>query len=213
MKNISFLIFDLDDTLIHSNIDYSSMKKGILDLFNPRENELSSLTIKELLEKLGHNKEKFNRAYEIIEKIESNSASTAEIISYADKIPFFLNEFNLKAAILTNNSRASVNKYLKNPKFHYLKEIGSITTRDDVSKMKPDPAGLLYILNKFKTNSEEVYFIGDSYIDAEAADRANIKFLLVNSRNLPIERFNNPPEQIFSQLAEVISFLRSKLKG
>ena len=211
MKNLSFIIFDLDDTLIHSNIDYAAMKNEILKLFNPQDAQLDTLTIKELLERLDQDKDKYNKAYKIIETIESKSALKAEAIPSADKIPAFLKESNLKAAILTNNSRNSVNKYLQTSKLQYLNNIGSIITRDDVSKMKPDPAGLLYIINKFKLKPQEVYFIGDSYIDAEAAKAANIDFLLVNYRNLSLSRFKTPPIRIFSQLSEIFPFLRKEI--
>ena len=101
--------------------------------------------------------------------------------------------------------------YLKNPKLRYLHDIGPIITRDDVSSMKPDPAGLIYILNKFNVSNTEVFFIGDSYIDAEAAKQANIDFLLVNYRNLDLSKFANNPVKIFSSLSELIPFIRQQL--
>lgn len=209
MDKISFLIFDLDDTLIHSNIDYGTMKQRILNFFDDKSSLNANVRIKELLDRLKVYPDKLQKAYKIIEDMESGAAEKVQSIPNADATPDLLRDTKLHAAILTNNSSQSTFKYLKNPKLQYLKDIGPIITRNDVSAMKPDPAGLLHILSRFNLRNTEVFFIGDSYIDAEAAHKAGIKFLLVNYRNLDLENFaNTPPYKIFSQLSEVFLFIR-----
>ncbi len=211
MNKLSLIIFDLDDTLIHSNIDYATMKKRIVDLFEINELPNRTLTIKELLEKLDANKEKLQQANAIIESMEAASSATAEPIPFASELPALLKEINLLSVVLTNNSRQSVNNYLTNEKLQYLQEFKTIITRDDVSAMKPDPAGLFFILQKFNSNKSEVVYIGDSYIDAEAAQAAGIRFILVNYRNLDVDKFTFRPWKIFSSLAELIPFIRNEL--
>ena len=213
MSRITFLIFDLDDTLIHSNIDYATMKKRITNLFEPNELPQSNLTIKEMLERFQNNPSILRKAYDIIESMESVSATQAEPILYAEQIPGFLKEVNLRSAILTNNSRSSVSRYLQNNKFNYLHNIGPIITRDDISAMKPDPAGLNYILDKFQLKPSEVLFVGDSFIDAEAAGLAELKFILVNYRKLDLSKFSTQPWKVFNKLSEAISFIRSQTIG
>jgi len=212
MNKIALLIFDLDDTLIHSNIDYGSMKKSILTFFENQGDSVSHLRIKDLLELLKSFPDKLQKAYEIIETLESEASKTAQPISDAEKIPDLLHETRLKAVILTNNSSKSIDQYLQNTQLQYLKEIGPIITRNDVSAMKPDPAGLIYIVNRFNVSKDEVLFIGDSYVDAEAALKAGIRFLLVNYRNLDKSAFSDyPPFQSFARLSDIFPFIRQLL--
>lgn len=211
MSKLSLLIFDLDDTLIHSNIDYATMKKRVVNLFDSNELPDRNLTIKELLERMKGNEDILRKANEIIESIESSSSATAEPIPFASDLPSILKGLNLKSVILTNNSRQSVNNYLQNGKLNYLQEFGTIITRDDVATMKPDPAGLLFILETFQVTKSNVVYIGDSYIDSEAAHRAEIPFILINTRNLDVNGFSFKPWKIFTNLKDLLPFIQNQL--
>lgn len=212
MPRITLIIFDLDDTLIHSNINYALMKQRVKNIFNPKYEFKNNPTIKELLENLANNPDKLNQAYALIDQMESDSAKTAEIISPADELPLLLKQMNVNSAVLTNNSRKSVEKYLTFEKFGFLKDMGPIITRNDVSAMKPDPAGLEKIINYFslQNRKSEVIYIGDSFIDADAAHYAGIRFLLVNNRKLDVSIFDFEPWKVFSNLFELIEFLRKQ---
>ena len=139
---LTLVIFDLDDTLIHSNIDYSTMKERVKSLFDANISFSHNPTIKELLELLSQDQFKLEQAYSIINKMESESVTKAELIPYAINLPSLIRQLKIKSAVLTNNSKDSVFKYLKVNKFNFLNEMGPIVTREDVSVMKPDPAGL-----------------------------------------------------------------------
>lgn len=212
MSKLALIIFDLDDTLIHSNINYALMKQRVKNLFNANYEFKSNPTIKELLEILEDKPDKIKQAYELIELMESDSAKTAELISPADKLPTLLKEMNVYSAVLTNNSRKSVEKYLTFEKFNFLKEMGPIITRDDVPAMKPDPAGINKIIANFslQERKSEIIYIGDSYIDADAAYYAGIRFLLVNSRKLDVSVFNFKPWKKFINLSDLIQFLKKE---
>ena len=213
MTKPSLVIFDLDDTLNHSNINYALMKQRVKELFGADYEFKINPTVKELLELLSPDSNLVQKAYFILTSMESESATTAELIPSADKLPNFLKQMKLKSAVLTNNSRASVNKYLTFEKFKFLLEMGPITTRDDVPSMKPDPAGILKIIDQFEyqNRKEEVLFVGDSYIDADASHYAGIHFYLVNTRNLDISKFNFNPDKIFLNLSEFIQFFQKEL--
>lgn len=187
------------------------MKKRVVNLFDSNELPDRNLTIKELLEMMKDNEDKLRKANEIIESIESSSSATAEPIPFAHDLPTLLNALNLKSVILTNNSRQSVDNYLHNDKLNYLQGFGSIITRDDVATMKPDPAGLLYILDKFNATKKNVVYIGDSYIDSEAAHAAGIPFILINTRNLDVNGFSFKPYKIFTNLKDLIPFIQNDL--
>jgi HAD superfamily hydrolase (TIGR01549 family) len=197
-KKIKLLIFDLDDTLLHSNINYTKLRFQIAELFSiPLSDEIISKTpILELLQKLKHkNPDKFTEGYRRIDEAEREATKTATVITGAEKIPLILKQHNLDSTIYTNNSKRTIKLYLANPTFKFLKEF-QILTRDDFDHPKPDPEGLFSIIEGFQdkqiTKGNTIY-IGDSYIDAIAADKADIRFIWFNSRNIDQTLFPSPP--------------------
>lgn len=53
----------------------------------------------------------------------------------------------------------------------------TIITADDVKRGKPNPEGLLKIINKTKIKKKNTYFIGDTIFDYKAAKSAKINYL------------------------------------
>lgn len=62
---------------------------------------------------------------------------------------------------------------------------------EDVSAHKPDPAGLLAALNHLGCSPGEALYVGDTLIDAETAERANVPFVAVLSGVTPREDFKS----------------------
>ncbi|HLE07875.1 MAG TPA: HAD family hydrolase [archaeon] len=58
---------------------------------------------------------------------------------------------------------------------------------DDLKKPKPDPEGLLKIMEKFSAKPEETIYVGDSPSDMKAAEAAGCKFIGYG----PTEKFSN----------------------
>lgn len=212
-QKLKLLIFDLDDTLLHSNLDYSELRFQVAELFSsPLPPEITlKMPILELLKRLKHeSQDKFIEGSCIIDEAERKAAKTATIISGAEKLPLLLKKYNLKSAIYTNNSKKTIGLYLTNPVFEFLKEF-SILTRDDFSRPKPDPEGILSIIEGFQDNKiskRNTLYIGDSYLDAIAANRAGIMFIWFNSRGIDQKLFPSPPYAILTNWTEFEPILR-----
>ncbi len=207
-KPIKMIIFDLDDTLINSNIDYIKIRTLIADLFNPPIAEIEANTaILILLEKL---KYKHPDLYPIGKKgmieLEKAAAETATVMNGAEKISGILKKFNIESVIFTNNSIETLNLYLSKPRFKFLREF-KIFTRDDFSKPKPDPEGIFQILDKYSFTSECTIYIGDSYIDSKAAYGAGIRFVHFFSREMNLNLFPVPPYSTITSWNEFEDFL------
>ena len=192
MKKLTLIIFDLDDTLVHSSIDYNLMRIEVSNLFvPPLARELVNRPVVSLLEDLKSiHPEKVAVAMSRLQSIEEHSSAQLKIVEGADLLPRLLNN-KIRAAVLTNNSKASVERYLERPGFEFLKSF-HIVTRDDAA-MKPDPSGILRIMADFGASAPETICIGDSYIDSEAAHRAGVRFVWFDSRGLDPATFRNPP--------------------
>ncbi|MFX1284607.1 MAG: HAD family hydrolase [Promethearchaeota archaeon] len=211
-KPIKLLITDLDDTLIRSNINYSKIRLQIADLFPvPLSTEMIMKTpILGLLKKLKRDfPEKFIEGYQRIDEAEKRATKTATVIQGAEKIPLIIKKHNLYSAIYTNNSKSTIELYLTNPRFYFLKEF-QILTREDFNNPKPDPEGLISIIDSFNDKlitKENTAYIGDSYIDAIAAHRANIKFIWFHSRDIDQNLFPDTPYQTLTDWVDFESIL------
>ena len=111
------IIFDADDTLLISHINYNQLREEVIKLIeNNNNSNLLRKPISELLKILeDESPKKANEAINKISELEAKFADKAEIIPFADSIHKILDKYGLFYAILTNNTRASMRNYLKNP--------------------------------------------------------------------------------------------------
>jgi HAD superfamily hydrolase (TIGR01549 family) len=96
-----------------------------------------------------------------------------------DKLLKFLFNKKLKMAILTNNKSQYAEEVLE--KFNLSKFFNTIIGFNDVSEVKPNPEGILNILNKWNLKASEVIFIGDMTTDVDAGKAAKVKMICVAS--------------------------------
>jgi len=80
---------------------------------------------------------------------------------------------------------------------------------EDVSRHKPDPAGLLLALQRLGLSAADVLYVGDHPVDAEAASRAGVPFMAVLTGTSDVASF--APHPVHSFLAD-FSYLPSKLQ-
>jgi HAD superfamily hydrolase (TIGR01549 family) len=62
-----------------------------------------------------------------------------------------------------------------------------VVTAAKVKKPKPDPEQLLLIMEKFELKPDEIFFIGDSDYDQQAAVRAKVRFAAFKNPDLKAE--------------------------
>lgn len=78
-----------------------------------------------------------------------------------------------------------------------------IVGTEDVDRYKPDPQGILMVMEKF--NSKNPLYGGDSYIDAEAARNAGIDFAGLTTGTTPREKLESYPNVgVFDELQKIL---------
>ena len=97
-----------------------------------------------------------------------------------------LKEDSFKLGLVTNIGERAILKALD--KFKLSKIFDVIITRNDVTRLKPDPEGLNSAIEKLNENTKKIVFVGDSYNDIEAARKAGIfSCYLVGGENMQIK--------------------------
>lgn len=193
VKLLPLVVFDMDGTIIQSNIDYFGTRQKIWEILkgtvskNYYEEIVGSpRSIIELVDLLEINDEtntKKKLAWEIIEKSEKEGYEDAKV---NEDVYETLESLKMKGYILTiftNNSRELTNYGLE--KYNLQKYFDFVLTRDDVKKPKPHPEGLEITMKRFSTQNNNVVFVGDSWIDAETAVNAGVKFIYFGSEGAP----------------------------
>ncbi len=216
LQPIKLLIFDLDDTLIKSGIDYSQIRKEILELFDTppySDGETLHTPILKILEKLNViHPDRYPEGYKRVYETEREATEQATIMEGAQRIPDLLKKYRILSAIYTNNSLNTVKLYLAIPEFLFLHEF-QIFTREDFVNPKPDPEGLINIIELFQKsdlNRKNTAYIGDSYIDAIAAHRAGTRFIWFKSRRINSDLFPVPPYAVLTNWSQFESILLQK---
>ncbi len=81
-------------------------------------------------------------------------------------------------------------------------------TRNELSRLKPDPEGLIKALNIFKVRREGAVFVGDSIIDIEAARNAGIRSIAVScGMYSESELKKNHPDFLISKIEELVKLI------
>jgi len=194
---MSLIIFDLDNTLVHSQINFAGMRTGIGDLLRKQNvtqesnEELRRFSIGEMIARAADQDEWIAEvAWNLVLDFEREGMAKATVESDAAQTLKVLLEREFKLAILTNNARAATMDALK--KFDLLHYFDVILSRDEVP-MKPDPGGILHAKSTF--NAEQVFHVGDAWLDGVAANRADVPFIAF--RPLP-EAFKGREIQVWN---------------
>ncbi len=216
MANHDLIIFDMDGTLIQSDIDYEGIRMKILQILKDiiheeKYNELLNNPIP-ILDMLSFikgselNGEKLLEAWDIIQKYELKGYEKATIDDDVIATLQKLKDLNCINVIYTNNSRKLTDYALE--KFNIIDLVDYVLTRDDVIRSKPHLEGLERILTEFKRKKSDVLFIGDSWLDAETAKNGEIDFILFKKEGAPgTRKFSAESYQTIEKISGILSFI------
>ena len=87
-------------------------------------------------------------------------------------IDFLANE-SIPWGIVTNKSEKYTRPIIEKLKWHEL--TNAVICPENVTKAKPDPAGIITALNLLNASNSESYYVGDHKRDVETGKNANVK--------------------------------------
>lgn len=214
MSEIKVLIFDFDDTIVHTGIDFKKLKQNIVDSitdegYDSLIKSINPLTIANMLEAIKKKDDRlYNELMVAVNFFESKAVETA----YMN--PKYLNllkslKTSYKISLLTNNSQKAVDILLE--KFAIKNIFHLVLTREDVPILKPDPSGLNKVLDFFRVDKNSALFIGDSYVDMLAGKAAGIRFIGVGKRWDGQDRsYKDNVDDIIDDLTGLLPLLNEK---
>jgi pyrophosphatase PpaX len=179
---INTIIFDFDGTIINTNTlieeglnHFSYMHRG----YHFTEKEILALAGKPLEVQMSAIDSRLSKLLVEQFRIWYSNHHNHKTSAFPGMIELlrFLKGLNLNLAIVTNNSRASLEMGLKHLGIEDLFHL--TLSRDEVKATKPDPDGLLEVLRTFNVEPHEAIFIGDTDNDILAAKAAGIRSAMV----------------------------------
>ena len=186
--NYKAVIFDFDYTLgdctngIVLSANYALNKVGYSEADVLEIKKTVGLSLKETFYKLSGDND-VNEAARFCEYFKEKSdavmvENTLLLPGTLEVLKFFKDN-HIKIGIVTTKFHYRIDQILN--KFNLVDYVDMIIGADDVKIEKPDPEGLLCIIEKMKINKEEVLYIGDSLVDAQTAEGANVDFIGVTT--------------------------------
>lgn len=209
------LVFDLDNTLVHSQIDFAAIRRDLgrllLEAGAVREPVLTEgpkrRSIGQIIE-LGkqhdaeHGSRLAPRMWEIVQDYERAGMRLATVEPDAGPTLVELRRRGHPLGVLTNNARTSALEALR--KFGLLPSFDAVLGREDVPAMKPSPSGLHVARERFGPRAARLLMVGDSYLDGLAARQAGCPFVAFRPRPGDLEEHGIRALALISDLAELL---------
>jgi phosphoglycolate phosphatase len=206
------LIFDLDNTLIGSRIDFPAIRRSLIALLRTAgavdepDEVLARRAIAQLVaigtaHDLAHGTALTRRMWAIIEAHETDGLRDALPIDGARDVLGTLGARGFRIAVLTNNNRAGALDALRAA--HLIDRAEVVVARDDVPALKPAGDGVTEAARRLG-QVERLYVIGDSWIDGAAAAACGARFIAYRR---PIEELRDRgvhPWRTITHLAELL---------
>lgn len=160
VASISGFIFDLDGTLVDSGLDFAAMRRDM----GLAEN---SSILEEITRMEGSEAERCRR---ILEYHELEGAKRAILIPGVLDFRQYLDDLEMKFAIVTRNSRSMAEIMLDRCGL----EFDRLIARED-GPVKPNPWAILKICKSWKLHPNQVVMVGDYRFDIDAGNAAGVK--------------------------------------
>jgi len=156
------VIFDLDNTIVDSDLDFAAIRaeigiEGPLLEYRAQADEAEK-----------------RRVDEILDRHEQRAAVTCTLCEGAEEMLGFLRARGVRTALLTRNSRQSVNTVLARHKLQF----DFIVSRED-SAPKPSPEPVFLICKQFGVQPGEALVVGDYLYDIQTGQAAGARTILV----------------------------------
>ena len=217
MQHLEAVIFDLDGTLVDSNIDFLKMKRRSIALLEASGVEQGLLSEDMLnydienravqyLRSKGVTEEEIQkilgRVSEIMNEIELEALENVKLLDGVIETLERLKQMGLRLGIITRGCREYVDAILG--MFGLGRLIDAVAARDAVSKPKPDPEHPRYLMRNLGVKASETLLVGDHPLDALCARNVGMRYFLIARKETHLSECKDRILQTIRDLIHVI---------
>lgn len=202
------IVFDFDNTLVHSKIDFAGIRRELLELLRrvghpeAHGDDLMRLSIGQIIEAGAvHDASLYEDAWRMVVEYETAGMVAATIEPDAVATLSGLRDHGFQLAVLTNNARLATTAALE--LFHMSSLFDLVLTRDEAA-MKPDPAGIIIAMEQLRVAPSRTVMVGDSWMDGTAAARAGVPYVGFQPRAGMLEERGVIAWAVVQQLTEIV---------
>jgi len=212
VQPVHAVLFDLDGTLVDTDIDFPLMKNRLLALaasHGLNTEPLKHLDILAMID-VAENSLQDNpdsaanlrlRAMNILQDIELKHARNTREVPYARELLDKLRARGFKVGIVTRNCRAASLISLRMVGIHP----DALVCREDTALRKPHPHHVLRAMEELKCAKEHSWMVGDHIMDIESGRAAGVKTVGFLRDYRPRDFFDVvAPDAVVTNLQEVL---------
>jgi len=177
---MKLVIFDLDDTLIHLDVDWAKVKEDVLRLAQAEGIAVDPAQHLIILSGIvSQNPKLKTKVDEIYRRHEAGCVVKKSYTVYREMIALVreLKNRRVLLGMASGNHTRNILEILK--QLGMEKHFDVICGRDRTVRNKPDPEQLLMIMKKTRISKRFTIFVGDSRFDELAAKAAGVMFFRV----------------------------------
>jgi HAD superfamily hydrolase (TIGR01549 family) len=188
VSKIKAVIFDCDGVMFDTAVANRKYYDEVLQGFNkpPLTNEqftnVHMMTVHSAIEYLFSDMDDIAKVYDSLKNIGYHKFIEYMVVEKGfENLLKKLKDHNYIIGIATNRTDTMEN-ILQD--FNLVEYFDVVMTAAKVKNPKPNPEQLLRIMDKFKLDPDEIFFIGDSQYDGQAAAGAKVRFAAFKNRDM-----------------------------
>lgn len=209
------VIFDLDNTVVHSRIDFLGIRRSLIELLDGAGVPVDGLavdgprrrSIGQIIELGDEHDQRHGTSlgptmWRVVEAYEREGMHLATVEPDAAPTLAELKRRGHALGILTNNAHSSALEALH--KFGLQPYFDVVLARGNVPAMKPSPSGLETARARLGPRAARLLMVGDSWLDGMAAREAGCPYVAFRPRAAELELRQIRPLAVIQQLRELL---------
>lgn len=197
-KDKKVIVFDLDGTIVKLRANWHALKDVLSQRYAEKNDEQCEFeSISECLSKLVENgdEDELQENFKIIRQYELENIIETEIIPEVVDFIKHQEKFGVmstvKIAVLSLNTRQTIIESLKIAGISDCVE--KVIGREDVRSWKPEPEGLIKLINYFSVSPSDLIFFGDMKKDLKAGEAANVDSYYIDELIKLVRNYTHNP--------------------
>jgi phosphoglycolate phosphatase len=214
--SLKAILFDFDGTLARLNIDFTLMRRVVLELigaYGVPQDGLAGLFVLEMIEAGGKHiaetrpnipSDYRNEAYGLIESIEMDAARQGGLLDGVRPMLSELSRRAIRTGIVSRNSGAAIAAIF--PDIH--EHCNAVIPRERTRYVKPHPEHLLTALRALQAHPEASAMVGDHPMDIRAGKEVGLMTIgVLTGSSGPETMREASPDIILNSAPDIIGLL------